>query len=164
MALLLTVGTLSAQDNKKWYVKGNLQAAYLDEDGNDTWGVGLGVGIHRMLGDKFSLGLDLGWATMKSSPDNYNEINAMVNFAYFGKLGQNFFYVPEVQAGVVMDATKNRDNEMGFGAGISPFGLEYRPCAKWGLRLNVVNFTYSNLWFDTFNINISPTLSVCYRF
>ena len=176
MSILLTAGALSAQDSKKWYVSGSVMADYtslkIDVDDccsqtADQWSVGAGVAINRMLGDRFSVGLGVsyvGGQTFEGWGTSHN-IGVELGFANFTKIVDRLYYVPEVGIGMLFDVSEYADGESAFMAGISPFGLEFRPSGKIGLRVNIVSLAYTKYDnYNTFRISAAPTFSVNFRF
>lgn len=174
VAVLLSVGALSAQDSKKWYVSGTIMGDYERMkvvDGNSTltsnvWSAGAGVAINRMLGNRFSAGLGVAYAGATAGWADSHAISVELGIAHFTKIVDKLYYVPEIGAGMMFNVSEGSDGENTFFAGISPFGLEFRPGSeKIGLRVNVVSLTYSNNDENNiFRISAMPTLSVCFRF
>lgn len=178
MALLVTAGALSAQDTRKWYVSGTLQGDYtrLKADIADNvnlttsqWAAGTGVAINRMLSDKFSVGLGISYAAAHQKYDDFSvtshNLAAELGFTYFLRMADRLYYTPEAAVGMLFDISEGADGDSAFMAGISPFGLEFRPCEKVGLRVNIVSLTYTKYDnYKLFRLSAMPTLSVNFRF
>ncbi len=178
MAVLLSIGALSAQDSKKWYLSGSIMGDYqevysklMGGTGGNLWSAGVGVAMNRMLGDKFSIGLGVTYASEGQTLDdwgasNAHQLGAELGFAYFLKITDKLYFVPEAAVGVASDVNDSEFGENAFMAGISPLGLEFRPGSeKIGIRLNIVSLAYStNDAYSTVIVSAKPTLSVCFRF
>lgn len=177
----LSATCLNAQ--QKWYfaagVNGNISA--VNQYSYKEWTVGAGVGIHRMLGEKFSVGLNVvytgqgnhskvseGMLTL-SGGDHVNAIGGELSAAYFGKIADWFYYVPELAVGMahIVDESFVSD-VMGRNtllAGVSLLGLEFRPKESIGLRISAVNLSYNhNKEVNAVDFSLNPSLTVCMRF
>ena len=148
----------SFYEQEEWFFSGALSANVAVVEGESATSAGLGVGIHHMLGDKFSAGINLFYA----GSEGINTVEPDINFAYYGKLTDNLYYVPEVQLGVVFFI---EPKVAAFGAGVSPFGLEFRPTRKLGFRVNILTLTYANMeGVNVFNGEIGSSLAIICRF
>jgi hypothetical protein len=157
VVVLFTMPSVS-NAQAKWFFSGKLNANIVAVDGEAASSAGLGVGIHRMLGEKFSLGAGFHYA----GSDGSNALEADLIFAYYGKLADRFYYVPEALIGASYFI---EEEAVGIGETISPFGLEFRPTKRLGFRANIVNLTYVTLQgSNIYNFSINPTLSVLIRF
>lgn len=173
-AMILVVGTLNAQDQQKWYLTGTLTGEMIHaQDDVQQWFVGGGFGIHRMLGQDLSLGVNFMYIgeglAAYSSGDYADSIAAELTLSIFRRITDSFYYVPEVAFGFdyslsnryYSGANISRTTWVG---GISPLGFEYRVSRNWGLRTNIITAGYFHNNNDVFTVSLKPVVSVCYRF
>ncbi len=173
VAVLLSVGALSAQDSKKWYASGTIMGDYqksgvftnlIGGEGREIWSAGAGIAINRMLGDRFSVGLGVAYAGATGDWFDTHAVSVELGVAHFTKIVDKLYYVPEVGAGMMFNVSEGADSKGVFIAGISPLGLEFRPgCEKIGLRVNILSLAYNN-GSHILRVSGMPTLSVNFRF
>jgi hypothetical protein len=154
---LLSIPTLSHAQEKN-FISTGLNVNVLATDGEASASVTLGVGYHRMLGDKVSLGLNVAYG----GADGLNMLETTLSLARYGRITDSFYYVPEIGLGpvFVLDGYGT-----GFGGVLSPLGLEFRPFKKVGFMFNILNLTYvTYAGIGVFNFEIGPSMSVNFRF
>lgn len=169
IAFGMATGTLGAQEQKNWYVTGtvtgHMNHAYKEVQ---DWSVGGGFGLHRMIGERFSLGVNITYLGEYSMFidyfDYFDTIGGELSVAYFGRITDNFFYVPEIAVGLQHYLDEYFDMTA-FVGGISPLGFEFRPSDSWALRANIISLAYvKHDYYKMFALSLRPTVSVCYRF
>ena len=156
LALFAIPAISNAQE--KNFISTGFNVNVMAVDGESAFSMGIGVGYHRMLGEKVSLGLNLAYA----GSGGVNTLETTLGLAFYGRLADKFYYVPEIDLGPVFVFD---GGGTGFGAMISPLGLEFRPVGKISFRFNLINLTYLR-WaeMNTLNFMIGPSMSVNFRF
>lgn len=174
IVIALIAGTAISNAQNSWFLSTtfNTEVQANIDTKIRVWTVGVGVGMHKMLNDKFSLGINLSYANTGSSASwdwlsgrvsaSDNLLMVGIDLASYIRLADKLYYVPELEAGAAFLFGEG----VGFAAGLSPLGLEFRPGAeKVGIRFNIINLSYTRMsGNNSLVFVVRPTLSVNFRF
>lgn len=167
---------VSANAQNKWYVEGSVGATNVSmKDAGSLTTIKIMPSIHYMFNENWAVGLGLGWDYTKdvdksetpNITDKTNEFSVAPSLTYFMKLGDKFYYTPEL----VVSYTRGKESKVNtIGAAIAPLSFEFRPTDCIG-----INFAAGTLGFasekgkvgnalNTLNFDLNSGATVAFRF
>lgn len=173
---LCSVATLSAQVKGDKYFGGSLgvSATSVIMSGESAAAVGFSVApeFGFFVANNFKIGVEAAYGI-----DNANAIHTiqlLPSIAYYVRLCDGFYYVPELGAGFVMGISEGYAIP-GFGVGLSLGTFEFRPTKKFGMSVSLLSLSYVMLTLDdgyyrssvnSFDVRLgsSPSVGLKYYF
>lgn len=143
---------VSANAQNRWYVEGSVGADYTKVKDVDpaTTSFNIMPSIHYMFNENWAVGLGLKYGYAKASDmlffgntlegtSTVNSFGVVPSLTYFMKLGDKFYYTPELSVNYTYTTWKIEGEEAKintFGAGIAPLSFEFRPTSCIGLNVS----------------------------
>lgn len=173
---LCSVATLSAQVKGDKYFGGSLgvsaTSVIMSGESSATVGLSIEPEFSYFVANNFKIGVEAAYGI-----DNANAIHTiqlLPNIAYYVRLCDGFYYVPELGAGFVMGISEGYAIP-GFGVGLSLGTFEFRPTKKFGMSVSLLSLSYVMLTLDdgyyrssanSFDVRLgsSPSVGLKYYF
>lgn len=153
VCLLLAVSAISmasAQQKGDKYVGGSLglstSTVIIDGSSGTTLNFGIEPEFGYFVADKLRIGGSLGYALSYNDGATHT-VTVGPGIAYYIRLADNFYYVPELFIGFEYVGARYIDG-YGFGMGLSLVGFEFKPKPTIGISFNVLSLGYEfvSIW------------------
>lgn len=175
VVLVFGVSALSAQS--PWFLSGSIGFNHT-KDASDAkitrFDIAPAVGY--MLNENWGVTLDGVYSHTKIGDASSDSFGVGVGALYVCKLGEKFFYTPNVRLGYgqsdVAVGTEGATAKLNaFGVNLNVLAFEFRPTTRWGLTLGFGGLQYSNSKVkdadsstNSFGLNIANTTAVGFKF
>lgn len=163
----ISMATFSVNAQKGWFVGGSIGGEFNTttttigghDDDVKSSNFSIVPSINKMFGEKWSVGLGLGYAYSKfENEETQGEFVLMPNLTYYMQLSDKFYYTPSLNIGLGFGKYNFEDEDVDaldvfeFGANIRPLSFEFRPTEGIG-----INFAAGSLGYTSATAKINDT-------